>query len=246
MKLCYIEDCDRIHHAQGLCSIHYGRQRKAALRAGRWESVEVDAAPFKERIRQFLDLGYTYAMLEALTGIERHTFSRALLRDRKVVIEDNSEKLNRVPLLPLWQIWRRDLGCDYKVPSYLASRRVRALMAVGYTTTYIAQETGLTNRTIGRLAHQEKECDFIMRSNLVKIAEVYDRLWDQKPPTPHHRSLLTKYIEWPLPIEWDDDELDHPDTEARVISRARRRRQTHKRRGYFQQYQAERRAALSS
>lgn len=245
MSLCYIEDCDRIHHAQGLCSIHYSRQRMRAIRAGNWEPVEADATPFKERIRQFLDLGYSYTMLEALTGVERHTFARALLKDRQRVLEDNIEKLNRVPLTPLWQMWRRDLGCDYKVPSYLASRRIRALMAVGYTTTYIAQETGLTNRTIGRLAHKEKECDFIMRSNLVKIAEVYDRLWDQEPPVPHHRSLLTKYIQWPLPIEWDEDELDHPDSGAKVAYRARRRWENFNRRSYFQQYQAQRRASTT-
>lgn len=219
---CYIEDCEQLHHAQGLCAIHYSRQRKRAIRAGNWETVEADATPFKERIRQFLDLGYSYTMLEALTGVERHTFARALLKDRQHVLEDNIDKLARVPLTPLWELWRRDLGCDYKVPSFLATRRVKALMAKGYTTTVIADETGLNRQTIGRMAH-DKTPDMMMRSSLVKIVEAYDRLWDQEPPMPHHHSELTRYSHWPLPLEWDDDEMDMPNTEKFAQNRARGR-----------------------
>lgn len=242
---CYIEDCDRIHHAQGLCSIHYGRQRKSAIKRGDWEPVEVDAAPFKERIKQFLELGYSYTMLEALTGIERHTFARALLRDRQHVLEDNIEKLNRVPLTPLWKMWRRDLGCDYKVPSYLAGRRVRALMAKGYTTTRLAEASGLTSQTIRRLAYG-KTSEFIMRSNLLRVVEVYERLWDQEPPMPHHHSELTRYAKWPLPMEWDDDELDRPGVEEEVQARALDRARTHRRNAYMRNYQRRKRNQKAS
>lgn len=209
------------------------------MRSGNWETVEADAAPFKERIRQFLDLGYSYTMLESLTGIERHTFARALLKDRQRVLEDNIEKLNRVPLTPLWQMWRRDLGCDYKVPSYLAARRVRALMAKGYTTTRIAEASGLTSQTIRRLAFG-KGPEFTMRSNLLRVVEAYDRLWDQEPPMPHRHSELTKYAKWPLPMEWDEDELDLPGADKKVQARALARAETQRRTAYMRHHRRKR------
>lgn len=240
---CYLDDCDQIHHAQGLCAIHYNRQRKRALRAGKWESVEVDAAPFKERILQFREAGYTFPMLSAVSGIDRDTLSRALLRDRQTVLEDNMDRLYRTPLIPLYLLWKTDIGVDYRVPSYLATRRLRALMSKGYTTTRIEEESGLTRHTIGRLVHQQAN-DTIMRSNLVRVVEVYERLWDQEPPTPYRHSDLTRYNKWPLPIEWDDDEIDLPNTEGKAIALARNRLRGQRRRGYFKDYQADRRAGL--
>lgn len=212
--------------------MHYTRQRKAAVKAGTWETVQVDATPLKERVKKFLDLGYNYAMLQALTGTDRSTMLRAVNGDYQTVISENIERLERVPLVPLYVLWRTDIGIDYRVPSYLAARRIRALMAKGYTTTRIAEESDLNRQTIGRLAHRETS-DTIMRSNLVKIAEAYDRLWDKEPPMPYRHSELAKYSHWPLPLEWDDDEMDLPDTERKAERRAKARAVRDHRREYF-------------
>lgn len=220
---CYIDDCSRPHHGQGLCNHHYTRQRKAALKDGTWENVQIDSAPLRERISKFLDLGYNYSMLEALSGIDRSTLSRSILHDRQTVIADNIDRLERVPMTPLYELWRTDIGVDYRLPDYLAIRRVKALMAKGWSTPRIAEEAGVTRQTIGRLAHRFDNSETIMRSNLVKIADAYDRLWDQEPPTPYHLSDLTKYNHWPLPMEWDDDEIDLPGMDEKVEKRAKGR-----------------------
>lgn len=238
---CYLDDCGLPHHAQGLCTSHYNRQRKAALKNGTWEPVQVDAGSFKERLKKFLDLGYNYSMLQVLTGTDRSTMLRAVNDDKKTVIAENVKRLERVPLTPLYELWRTDIGVDYKVPSYLASRRIRALMAKGYTTTTLGEETGLGRKTVARLAHQEVS-ETVFRSSLVRIAEAYDRLWDQEPPTPYHRSNLTRYSHWPLPIEWDDEELDHPDAEGEVLRRSETRRKTQHKNEYMRKYSARKRA----
>ena len=239
---CYIDDCERPHHGQGLCKYHYNIQRKAALKTGKWENVLVDATPFKKRIREFLELGYNYSMLQALTGIDRSTMLRAVNGDFQTVIADNIERLERVPLLPLYLLWRTDIGVDYRVPSYLSSRRIRALMAKGYTTTRIAEESGLHRQTIGRLAHREVP-DTVMRSNLVGIVEAYERLWDQEPPMPYRHSDLTRYQKWPLPMEWDDDEIDLPGTEKKAHARASIRLGRKRQRAYTNSHRKQKRAS---
>ena len=221
--ICYIEDCDEPQHAQGLCSRHYTRQRKAAHRNGTWESIYAPSDLFRTTVQQFLDAGYNYSMLEALTGIERNTFSRCFLKDRQLVTEDNLEKLRRLPLVPLYELWKTDIGIDYKVPTYLASRRIRALMARGWTTTALAKEVGMERRSIQRFAHEEESLNGVFRSNLVRINDAYDRLWDKEPPMPHRRAELTKYRHWPTPLEWDDEKIDLPGGEAVPNNRARNR-----------------------
>lgn len=220
---CYLDNCHDPQHAQGLCSRHYTRQRKAAHRNGTWESVLVPAELMKSRVQKFLDEGYNYTMLEALTGIERNTFIRLFTKNRQLVTEDNLEKMRRLPLVPLYELWKTDIGVDYKVPTYLASRRVRALMARGWTTTALAKEVGLEKRTLQRFAHEEESLNGVFRSNLLKVVEAYDRLWDKEPPTPHRRAELTRYIHWPLPMEWDDEGLDLPSGAGFASRRAKGR-----------------------
>ena len=220
---CYLDNCHDPQHAQGLCSRHYTRQRKAAHRNGTWESVLVPAELMKSRVQKFTEEGYTYTMLEALTGIERNTFIRLFTKNRQLVTEDNLERLLRLPLVPLYELWKTDIGVDYKVPTYLASRRVRALMARGWTTTTLAKEVGLEKRTLQRFAQEEESLNGVFRSNLLKVVEAYDRLWDKEPPKPHRRAELTRYIHWPMPLEWDDEKIDLPGGEAVPNNRARNR-----------------------
>lgn len=230
--ICYIDDCDRSHHGQGLCKYHYNIQRKASVEDGTWETVEVDAGPFKERIQKFLDLGYSYSMLAAVTGIDRYTFARAMSKDRQKTLLHIHETLERTPLTPLHQLWKQELGLDYRVPSYLAGRRVRALMARGWSTARLGEEMGLERRTVQRIAFQEKQFPNVMRSNLMKVVEAYDRLWDQEPPSTYRHCELTKYRHWPMPLEWDDDRIDLPGGEVVPNNRARNRRKLERNRGY--------------
>ena len=69
MSLCYANDCNRPNHAHGLCVYHYDREYKTAVRSGRgWDSIYVDGKPFRKRIQEFVDAGYSFAMMEAVTS----------------------------------------------------------------------------------------------------------------------------------------------------------------------------------
>ena len=206
---CYLDDCDRPQYGQGLCLPHYDRQRKAAIRNGTWESIYVDAEPFKKRIRQFIDAGYSFDMLQAVTGIERNTLHLSVSRDRKEVLIDNADSLARTPLLPLWRLWRRDIGLDYQVPKYLATRRVQALLSYGWEVGDIADCSGLHKRVILRI-YSDSE-GMIFRSSLMRVDHAFRELAALPRPTHMKPARAKKFRHWPVPFEWDTEELDHPD-----------------------------------
>jgi transcriptional regulator with XRE-family HTH domain len=95
-----------------------------------------------------------------------------------------------------------------------AQRRVRALMARAWSLAEIAQQAGIDAASLERLLAQRKATPDQVR----RIAEVYDRLWDQLPPlgTAAQREAADAALararrsRWAPPMAWDDDVLDDP------------------------------------
>lgn len=220
MSLCYVNDCNRPNHAHGLCVYHYDREYKTAIRSGRgWDSIYIDGTPFRKRIQEFVDAGYSFAMMEAVTGIERNTFQRQLTWGREMALEYHVDKLARTPLVPVWELWKQDIGLEYQVPKYLATRRVRSLLAYGWEMADISKASGISRNGILRIYRTED--NFVMRSNLVRIDKAFREL--SVLPKPDHMKThrVKKFQGYPVPFEWDD--IDNPDGEKKASRRARNR-----------------------
>lgn len=71
MRICEVEDCNRRHHAKGLCQSHYKRGRAAEVKTRRFlDRPEMDEA---ERL---LGLGLSFSEVAKLVGTDRWTISR--------------------------------------------------------------------------------------------------------------------------------------------------------------------------
>jgi len=93
-----------------------------------------------------------------------------------------------------------------RVPAIGTTRRIRALLAIGWTTDLIAERLGLGNYTVRDWLYR----DAVYKSTAEKIAAVYDE-WSMivGPSDLGRRRAARKG--WPPPLAWDDDTIDDPD-----------------------------------
>lgn len=105
------------------------------------------------------------------------------------------------------------------VASIGATRRLRALARLGWSTRQLAHETGLGTRAVIELLHGERErC---LPATHAKTVAAFERLWNTPAPqdTPRQRASHTQAVRrattegWPLPMELDDDTVDLTDAE---------------------------------
>jgi hypothetical protein len=103
-----------------------------------------------------------------------------------------------------------------------AFRRLRALNAKGFTAQFLAQRLGLLH---GQL-HLSDAPRYVRASFARAVLRLYDELWLAEPEQFDFRPSSVTLARnraaaagWPLPAEWDDDEIDDP---AAQPHRARR------------------------
>lgn len=95
-------------------------------------------------------------------------------------------------------------------------RRIRALGARGWGLGAIAREAGVTAGQVHQaLIRLERTTPEIAG----RVAAAYDRVWDRPPPaaTEAERAESDEVLQhaqgrgWPVPLAWDDDEIDQED-----------------------------------
>ena len=122
----------------------------------------------------------------------------------------------------------RAAGVRRTVPVIGTSRRVQALVAIGYTFGQIGDALGVSHDSPQKLATARK--DGVTRtSTAARVAQLYDR-WAMRPAperTPLERrnaSYARRVAErngWVSPLAWDDTAIDDP--AARPVGLLRRR-----------------------
>lgn len=105
--------------------------------------------------------------------------------------------------------WDRSL-----VPAVGSRRRLQALMTLGWTSPQLADHLGWDPKEVWRkLSVRER----VTATSAEQIAELYERLWDSRPPTPRSWQAvraMTKTLNnarrrgWAPPMAWDD--IDDP------------------------------------
>jgi len=106
-----------------------------------------------------------------------------------------------------------NLADGAKVDSTGTTRRIQALVAIGWSQSKIAARLGILPSNFTDLAHGRRG---VTMAHAKAVADLYDQLWDQTPPhvewrahIAYSRSLsYAAKAGWVVPMAWDDIDTD--------------------------------------
>lgn len=101
--------------------------------------------------------------------------------------------------------WNDTIG---NVPAIGATRRTRALYAIGISRLVLAAETGLSKDGINHLVNAEWETIDVRR--MASILAAYNRLWLLPGDSVKNRYRAQREG-WAGPLHWNDESIDDPD-----------------------------------
>ncbi len=197
------------------CTGAYRRWRKARdLAAHRGVVVRVDPARARGHVEALLAAGVTVSQIQNRSGVNRSTI-RTL-----VGVFPNRPALGKISPLTESRLLavHGDLVGDEEhgiIRSTGTSRRLQALVANGWPQVVLARQLGRKLQHVRPAIHGEKPIYMATYRSVVKL---YDRLWDQPPPTStgaqvRSASRARTYARtrgWVPPLAWDDDTIDDP------------------------------------
>jgi DNA-binding CsgD family transcriptional regulator len=164
--------------------------------AGR--SRKVPTGPAREHAQKLLEQGLSMAQIYRASGVPVTTVQR-LVRGQVNLRRENAEKILAVPLKV-----RVTLG---DVSACGATRRVRALYALGHFNWEIALAAGVSRDTIGYLAVGKWSTLRVSADDGVRAA--YDQL-SMRAGASGKTRMLAERNGWAPPLAWDDDTIDDP------------------------------------
>ncbi|MFF9287571.1 helix-turn-helix domain-containing protein [Streptomyces griseosporeus] len=171
-------------------------ERKLDRLAGR--PRQIPAAPAAEHAKKLLERGLTVTQVAREAGLEPSTIRR-LVNGQKEMLAANAAKVLAVPL---------DVRVSSgDVPALGATRRIRALYALGHFNWRIAQEAGVSRDTISALAAGLWPTIKVSADDGIRAA--YDRLC-MKTGTSAKTRILAQRRGWAPPLAWEEEAIDDP------------------------------------
>lgn len=194
----------------------YDDDRRCRIIAGTWQPF-MDAAPVREHLQHLRSNGVGLRRIEELTGIARSSLVLIVdsCADRKAREQVRTEHARAIlGLRP---------GIDTASDGALIDaagtvRRIRALIAVGFTQDYLARRLGVSPGNFADIPKRRQ----VTAKKARAMRDVYDELSMKSPaalgilPASIGRSRRHAAAQgWAKPLEWDDDEIDDPDATPR-------------------------------
>lgn len=161
------------------------------------------AGPVAERIAACKAAGMTHRAIADAAGVSSTTIDRIMRHPDATVRQQVAERVLTVH--PRWPLTTTGL-----------TRRLRALAALGWTTTQIAEVSGLNLDTIK--SYRRGEQVLVKRAAGEAIARAYDDLSMRTPPLTgrYERAAASRAKGaarrhgWAPPLAWDDAAIDDP------------------------------------
>ena len=188
-------------------SAAYERNRQRQRAYGR--VAYVDAEPARQHLRALGEAGIGWRRAADLAGLS-HSVVNNLLFGRpnrgpaKRVRAATAEKVLAV-------VAGEEAMADKAVVDVVgARRRLRALVAVGWTQQQLAEQLGMTPGNFWALMHKQPNIT-VARRRVVET--LYDELWDAVLPDTVASRGARRYAAargWAPPMAWDDDAIDDP------------------------------------
>lgn len=173
-----------------------GRRRRAKIRRGQLRGLpaKVDTAPVWAHVDSLLAEGWSLAIIGKAAKVEPQT-----IRMRAAGMQ--RERAARLLAVDRESLYLLASG-DQLVPAIGAVRRIRALQAMGWPLSAI----GNTQQMASDIVRQHAT---VTARKWQIIAAAYDRMAMTKGPSDRTRALAHRNG-WPVPLCWDDDEIDNP------------------------------------
>lgn len=191
--------------------------RRAKLRAyGRPTTPWVDATPVRAHVEQLQVAGLGWRPIADRAGVANGVVSRLLFgKTNGERFHGPSKRINptaaaRLLAVPL-------PGVDGLLPGARTDgtgtrRRLQALVAIGWSQTYLAGRLGMAVGNLNSLITGRK-CDEVTAATARAVVALYDELWEQPAPAGHGRTralIAARKRGWLPPMAWDDDAIDNP------------------------------------
>lgn len=116
MRKCEVKECGRRHHAKGKCMNHYMRTYNAAggdrvVDFLQRRGPKVSAAPLKELLQRYLDIGVTYQGIAVMVGLTVKDIERVMRRPLLNIYQADAIciALGMHPI-ELWPDWGLDVS----------------------------------------------------------------------------------------------------------------------------------------
>jgi hypothetical protein len=190
------------------------QRRITRLRAyGQWQPF-TDAAPAREHVRALAQLGIGWRRAAELAGIPASTM-RALIWGAS-----NREPCARIrpqtaAAILAVRAHPGNVAAGTPVDAMGTRRRLEALVAIGWSRTKLGQRLGIEPSGMSELFRRDR----VRASRAQAVADLYDQLWDRRPPEDGWREKISaarsrnyaRQHGWAPPLAWDEDQLDLPD-----------------------------------
>lgn len=192
-----------------LCPNCYESQRS---RIG-WQSSYIDAEPTRQHIFALRAAGIGNKRLRELSGVSHNTI-QVIITGRpergtgptKQVWRRTAEKILAVPIP---EVPHHGVADGSKVAALGTRRRLRALVAAGYSRRYLCGRLGMDLTNGCRLWRDDHE--FVLAATARAVEAFFVEL--QLTPGPSSRARNEgRRRGWPLPLAWDEDSIDDPDS----------------------------------
>lgn len=166
-----------------------------------------DAAPYRRKIQMLIRQGATTVSIAAATGLTP-TSVDYIRKGQPTVRRYAAEHLELVTLADCLE---HTAGHGWMSATGTA-RRIRALLAIGWTHEHLHAATGIATRR-----HVKGDKGRVTRRTHEAIAGLYDRLSMTPGPSEQNRARARR-LGWVPPLAWDDELIDDPTARPRGVA----------------------------
>ncbi|WP_134324691.1 hypothetical protein [Cumulibacter soli] len=213
-RTCYVLDrcrctpCARAHR-------EYEQHRRKQHAYGRWDNY-VDAAPVRAHVRELRLAGMGLKTIAPASGVSHGSLWKLVYgKTRPDGTRTPSRRVTKATAEKLLAVAAPVLADGARVDATGTTRRIQALVAIGWSGARLADRIGVQRSNFTPLLHGTR--DVLVATRRV-IIDLYEELWDQAPPADerHDRISVSRSknyaarMGWVPPLAWDDDAIDDP------------------------------------
>ncbi|MDN3356040.1 hypothetical protein [Actinomadura sp. DC4] len=208
-KSCRCDDC-RAANTRGQ------NRYRLATGSGR-RRLRVDAEPVRQHVRALQEAGLSYQRVAQLAGVDRQVIGR-LLYGRPSSGEAPTKSMGAAGAKAILAVTVTQLPPHGWVPGIGTQRRLRALSAIGWSVSQLADRfnPGTTKHPLTTLMAAGPDRRVTV-ATARRVRDIYDELWNVDPVTAGAIPGLAQLVRdraaakgWVPPQAWDDDTIDDP------------------------------------